>query len=142
MATRTTDLTASAKPIADEMAIRCGTLKVALSAGIIALSKLSAEQREQAIAEANGRRPGLADDAAEVEAVKSPQQKLTIVRQIVDSMGTSHVQILGQKDAARVAKLKKALGPADEAAEDENAAAADSEAKKRSHHRRNAPKAG
>ena len=54
MATRTNDLTDYAKPIADEMAARMGSLKRVLSAGIIALSDLSPDQREYYMAKAVG----------------------------------------------------------------------------------------
>lgn len=57
MGTRTEDLTPSAKPIADRLAKRVGHLKVALSAGIIALNHLDADDKEAMI--------GLANDAAE-----------------------------------------------------------------------------
>jgi hypothetical protein len=47
-------LTEHAKLICDDLAKRTGSLKIVLSAGVIALSKLSAEEREKMIAEANG----------------------------------------------------------------------------------------
>ena len=52
MATRTNDLTDFAKPVADRLAERCGSLKRVLSAGILALDSLSAEEREQFMAKA------------------------------------------------------------------------------------------
>ena len=52
MATRTNDLTEFAKPVADRLAERCGSLKRVLSAGILALDSLSAEEREQFMAKA------------------------------------------------------------------------------------------
>ena len=54
MATRTNDLTEFAKPVADYLHKRIGSLKTVFSAGVIALSKLSAEEREEMISEANG----------------------------------------------------------------------------------------
>lgn len=54
MATRTNDLTEFAKPVADYLYKRIGSLKVVFSAGVIALSKLSPDEREKMIAEANG----------------------------------------------------------------------------------------
>lgn len=54
MGTRTNDLTEFAKPVADYLYKRIGSLKVVLSAGVIALSKLSPDEREKIIAEANG----------------------------------------------------------------------------------------
>ena len=80
MATRTNDLTEFAKSIADNMAMRCGTLKVALSAGIIALSKLSAEDRERAIAEANGQQ---ADIEKPTESVQKPVTLRDAIKKIV-----------------------------------------------------------
>lgn len=54
MATRTNDLTEFAKPAADKLAERCGSLKRVLSAGILALDSLSADEREQFMAKAIG----------------------------------------------------------------------------------------
>ncbi len=47
-------MTEFAKPAADYLYKRIGSLKTVLSAGVIALSKLSPEKREEMIAEANG----------------------------------------------------------------------------------------
>ena len=54
MATRTNDLIEFAKPIADYLYKRIGSLKIVFSAGVIALSKLSPDEREKMIGEANG----------------------------------------------------------------------------------------
>jgi len=54
MAKRTNDLTEFAKIVADKLAARCGSLKKVLSAGIMALDALSAEEREKFMAAANG----------------------------------------------------------------------------------------
>jgi hypothetical protein len=54
MAKRTNDLTEAAQSVAEVLAQRTGSLKVVLSAGVIALSQLDADDREKAIATANG----------------------------------------------------------------------------------------
>lgn len=54
MGTRTNDLTEFAKPVADHLYKRIGSLKIVLSAGVIALSKLSPDEREKMISEATG----------------------------------------------------------------------------------------
>jgi len=55
MATRTNDLTEFAKPVADEMAARAGSLKRILSAGVLSLADLTPEQREYYMAKAVGK---------------------------------------------------------------------------------------
>ena len=54
MGTRTNDLTEFAKPIADNLANRCGSLKRVLSAGILALDDMSPGDREYYMAKAIG----------------------------------------------------------------------------------------
>ncbi|MBN1124504.1 MAG: hypothetical protein JXA82_05815 [Sedimentisphaerales bacterium] len=54
MAKRTNDLHECVRPIAEAMAGRCGTLKNALSAGILALNDLSPEKREHYLNLATG----------------------------------------------------------------------------------------
>jgi len=49
-----TFLTKYAAPVAEDLVLKTGSFKVIISAGVIALSKLSAEEREKTIAEANG----------------------------------------------------------------------------------------
>jgi hypothetical protein len=56
MAKRTNDLTEFARPIADELASRMGTLKHVLSAGVMALNDLPAERREYYMAVAVGKK--------------------------------------------------------------------------------------
>jgi uncharacterized protein (DUF1684 family) len=48
------NLTAQAKPVAERLIKQIGKIQTVLSAGIIALDKLSFEDRLKAIAEANG----------------------------------------------------------------------------------------
>lgn len=55
MGTRTNDLTEFAKPTADELADRYGSLKRVLSAGVLALAALSSEEREYYMAAAGGK---------------------------------------------------------------------------------------
>ena len=66
MATRTNDLTEFAKPIADELANRCGSLKIVLSAGVLALNDLSPDKREHYMAKAIGE---------ELELQQNPEEK-------------------------------------------------------------------
>ena len=68
MATRIEDLTVFSRNVAKNLMQRIGTLKLVLSAGVMALNKLSAEEREAAIAEANGA-SGL-DDAQKLNELK------------------------------------------------------------------------
>jgi hypothetical protein len=69
MGTRTQDLTATAKPVADRLARRVGHLKVALSAGIIALDHLDSPDREAMIGMANEVREETIDLYAERRAL-------------------------------------------------------------------------
>ncbi len=56
MTKRTDSLTEFAKPVADELAARCGSLKKVLSAGIMALNDMSPEKREYYMALASGKK--------------------------------------------------------------------------------------
>jgi len=47
-------LTKTAQPIANRLIVRCGSLKRVLSAGVLALDKLGAEEREELMALAAG----------------------------------------------------------------------------------------
>lgn len=77
MATRIDDLTEAARPIAAEMMQRTGNLKLALSAGVVALSKLSADDREQAISIANGAKAVAFD-------LYTAQQKMKRIRSLAE----------------------------------------------------------
>jgi len=68
MATRTNDLTKFAKPIADSLTKRCGTLKQILSAGVIALGDMTPEKRERYMARAAGETVTPESDAMPSEA--------------------------------------------------------------------------
>jgi len=71
MATRTNDLTEVAKPVADEMAARTGTLKQLLSAGVLAFANLTPAMREYYMALAVGKeipKPTDEDPSARVRA--------------------------------------------------------------------------
>lgn len=59
MSGRTDYLTEFAKPIADKMADRCGSLKKVLSAGVLALDALSPDLRELFMAMASGKKTEL-----------------------------------------------------------------------------------
>lgn len=80
MATRTNDLTEFAKPVADKLAARCGSLKKVLSAGIMAFDSLSPNAREHFMAMADGEEVESLQDAEEVfrhkglEIVKASQK--------------------------------------------------------------------
>jgi len=95
MATRTNDLTEFAKPIADLLYKKMGSLKIVLSAGVIALSKLSAEQREQMIAEANG---------LGLETLSEPEEQFR--KRVLAILQESKV-VRQAKKAARQAKPSK-----------------------------------
>jgi len=89
MATRTNDLTEFAKPLADLLHKKVGSLKVVLSAGVIALSKLSAEEREQMIGEANGlNSDNLNQKDKEVEAEKKPVTLRQALHNMVERIKT------------------------------------------------------
>ena len=62
MATRIDNLTEIAKPIAQNMADRYGTLKNVLSAGVLLFSELTPEEREVYMAKAVGRDIGNTED--------------------------------------------------------------------------------
>ena len=61
MASRTNDLTEVSKPVAEELAHRCGSLKRVLSAGVLMLRDASPEVREYYMAKSVG------VDLAEIE---------------------------------------------------------------------------
>ena len=98
MGTRTSDLTEVAKKVAEKLRLRVGSLKLVLSAGVIALSKLSADERENMIDEANG--PGAEQEGATIadalEAVKA---------------ATIHYELLGKDDKEALEELRLVLGP-------------------------------
>jgi hypothetical protein len=54
MPKRTDWLTEFARPVAEDLAARCGSLKKIMSAGVMALNDLSAEEREYYMAKADG----------------------------------------------------------------------------------------
>ena len=54
MGTRTDTLTEIAKPVADRMAARCGSLKHMLSAAVLAFEQLGSDDRERYMAAAIG----------------------------------------------------------------------------------------
>lgn len=104
MATRTSDLTEKAKSIADDMALRCGTLKVALSAGIIALSRLSAEDREKCIAEANG----------SIREYYSPSNDEDMLKKMIETEQSAPgtiIKILSREDSTLLNAFRKAVSP-------------------------------
>lgn len=97
MATRTNDLTEFAKPAADYLYKRIGSLKTVLSAGVIALSKLSPEEREKMIAEANG---------LGLEPLKGPEVEFR--RRVLEIFQESQVFGEQKKCGRRTKKAKSA----------------------------------
>lgn len=91
MATRTNDLTEFAKPIADELANRCGSLKRVLSAGVLALKDLKPEKREFYMAKAIGE---------EMELPQNPEEEFRKrVRQVLDELEVLPVKSKREKRA-------------------------------------------
>jgi hypothetical protein len=101
MARRTNDLTEFAQPVADELADRIGSLKRVLSAGVLALADLTAEQREYYIAKSVGK-----DLAVDKE---NQDQLLT---DTVKEIGTRY-KIPNKAQQQLITALRKALGPSD-----------------------------
>ena len=97
MATRTQDLTEFSKPIADEMAARCGSLKHVLSAGVIALKAASPGMREIYMARATGKDVALEDE------------ENRIARMIIQILRTTESYGLPPEDLAYLAEVRQTL---------------------------------
>jgi hypothetical protein len=76
MATRLDDLTEPAQAAAEQMTNFIGSIKLVLSAGVIALSRLPAEAREMFVAEAQGVRPTRPAPDPDLEHVRTELARL------------------------------------------------------------------
>jgi len=103
MAKRTNDLTEFAKPVADDLAARCGSLKKVLSAGILALKTLSAEEREKFMAAANG---------IELEPSKEIKKTKQNLRESIDNVKYfAKFKLPSPEDQKALDELRRVLGP-------------------------------
>ena len=97
-----TFLTKYATPVAEDLLLKIGSFKVMISAGVIALSKLSADQREQAISEANG---------ANKEIAEPPLRKVNIGQSIEDVTYYVKFKLPSPEEQKKLSELRKELGP-------------------------------
>ena len=77
MASRKQDLTEAAQAVAPGLLRRLGTLKLALSAGLIILNKLTPDDRDTVMLEATGEPEEALDLYAEARAIEDIRRKLT-----------------------------------------------------------------
>ena len=97
-------LTKAAEPIAQAMTKRAGSLKLALSAGLIALSRLSAEDRESAIMAAT-HQPAEADENYILWCA---------IKKIMATSSKSNTQIfklMSEAESGAIQKIRQGLGP-------------------------------
>lgn len=98
MATRINDLTEAVKKDAEKLTAKCGTLKMALSAGIVALMHASAEEREHFMELASG---------FHEETVIS---EATQIMRIISASGTE-IKFASNADKIAFEKLRLLLDP-------------------------------
>lgn len=98
MATRTDDLTEFSKLLADELKAKYGNLKRVLSAGVLALNDMSAEEREYYMAKAIG---------VEVERPQRAEEQFR--KKVLDIVKESQ-KIPAQKKSSRQIKSAKSAG--------------------------------
>ncbi len=96
MSKRTDALTEVAKPVADRLAVRCGSLKKVLSASVLAFDALSAEERERYMAIAEG------------VDLNSSSQVLEMIENVAEYITYN---LLSPDESRAAAKLRRALGP-------------------------------
>jgi len=102
MAGRTDWLTKFAKPVADDLAARCGSLKKVLSAGILALKALSAEEREKFMAAANG---------MELKSLKEAKKTKPDLQEAIDNVKYFvKFKLPSPEDQKALDELRRALG--------------------------------
>jgi len=99
-------LVESVRPVAERLE-RIYSLQSILSAGILVLDRLSPEEREKAIAEANGLKPEKAPKKSWRETIEGIKQ-LTIAEK--EQPGTI-IKVLSKEDQARLAEFRKLIGP-------------------------------
>lgn len=104
MSRRIDYLTDPARQAAERLVKYTGSMKIVLSAGLIALSKLTAEQREQMIAEANGILP---------EETEQPENINHAIRTVVQVMSGSgkKIEILPEEYTQLKEFIKETFGP-------------------------------
>jgi len=110
MAKRTNDLTEFAKLTADKLAARCGSLKKVLSAGIMALDALSAEEREKFMAAADGVK---LESSTKPTGKKSLQDTIAMIKEIIEvekqQPGTIF-RVLDSDEQKILDEFRKAIG--------------------------------
>lgn len=107
MASRTEDLTDAAKPVADKLAARCGSLKKVLSAGVLALDSCSAEEREKFMAQASGLEVVIPDKKSYHEGVRLIKKSV----QIENAQPGTIIKTLTAEERAEFARFRKSVGP-------------------------------
>lgn len=100
-------LTDPAIPIAQTLAKRVGSLKLALSAGIMALNKLSADEREKSIAEANGLLIEESEKKSLQDAIKTIKEWTRAEREQPGIV----IKILGPEGQAAFDEFRRLVGP-------------------------------
>jgi len=113
MSGRTDWLTDFAKPVADKLAAHCGSLKKVLSAGIMALDALSADDREKFMAEANGAK---LEPSKKIKptAKKSLQDTIVMIKEMTEvekrQPGTIF-RVLSLDEQKILNEFRKTIGP-------------------------------
>jgi len=97
------NLTPASQPIAGALVKKMGTIRNVLSAGVVALSKLPAEERDRMADEAN-------TEPAIVEQPEIVNKTLKTVIKILSASGVE-VKIADKEEAAMVQTIIESLGP-------------------------------
>jgi hypothetical protein len=93
------NLTPAAQPIAQQLVKRIGTVRMTLSAGVIALSKCTSEEREQNIEEAS-------------QELETPPADLhQAVQSAVNIITNSNVKLSRDKEIKIINCIREAIGP-------------------------------
>ena len=108
MGTRSNDLTEVSKILAEKLRLRIGSLKLVLSASVVALSKLSAEERENMVAEAQG----IAGEKVPEKATATKPVPPSVL-EAVDAVkyATVHYKLHSKKEQEAPDELRWILGP-------------------------------
>jgi len=102
----TVDLTDKAQDVKDLLSPVYG-LKNILSAGLIALNKLSAEERERVIVEVNGIVP---EESEKIHA-KTLREALKNLKKITDNTSPGIVKLLSSKEQKLLNEFRRLAGP-------------------------------
>jgi hypothetical protein len=97
------NLTEASQPVAEDLVRRTGSIKTVLSAGVIALSKLTADEREKMILEAN-------TEPAIIEQPEIVRKTLKTVVKILSASGVE-IKIADEDEAGTVQAIIDELGP-------------------------------